>query len=94
MLELESKYTHEAVINREKALNELAYEQRKRMLKLERQLASPELALAPTHTVTEPENAASKNSPKTSKTEASQATTESAGKKRAHGETVFVEGAG
>ena len=36
MLELENKYAHEEVINREKALDELAYEQRKRMLKLER----------------------------------------------------------
>ena len=74
MLELENKYTNEAVINREKALSELAYEHRKRMLALEHQPASPGLALAPAHKVTESEDAASKNRPETSKAEASQAT--------------------
>ena len=79
MLELENKYTNEAVINREKALNELAYEHRKRMLELEHQPASPGLALAPEHKVIESENTASKNEPETSKAEASQATAELAG---------------
>ena len=82
MLELEHKYTNEAVIDREKALSELAYEQRKRMLELEHQPASPGLALAPARKVTGSEDAASKNKPQTSKAEASQATAESAGKKR------------
>lgn len=60
-LDLEHHAIHDAAIARQKALNEQNYEHRERLLKLERQYASSEIALKPNESVPESENAGSRN---------------------------------
>lgn len=57
ILDLEHQAVQDAAITRQKALNEQKYEHRKRILKLERQYASTEIAVEPRRSISESENA-------------------------------------
>ncbi|KAL9136482.1 MAG: hypothetical protein Q9175_002317 [Cornicularia normoerica] len=61
MLGIEHQAIHDAAITRQQALNQQEFEQRERMLKLERQYASTKMAVEPGESVPEPEDAASGN---------------------------------